>query len=160
MGTRCAVGRVLPDGSYDMTYIHYDGYPEGVGKTLVNCAGGLQLDYLLKIGHIRSLSTCTEVFCGDDVDHIDFDDIKKNQKINGKAEQYRNLHEVANEFAYCDYVYVWCDNKWYVSHMRTNWADKVNWLTPFVLVTEVLDALDNGGFSWDQLEREHMFVVS
>ena len=155
MGTRSAVGKILPDGSYDMTYIHYDGYPKGVGVTLENCVGSLQLNELLRIGHIRSLSTEPKIFNGAECEDIDWQDIKDNQRIHGSAEQFRNLHEVANVFADCDYVYVWCDNRWHVSHMRMDWENKTNWLTPFVKVSDVLAA--DGSFDWDALERKHMF---
>ena len=35
MATRCRIGLMLEDGSVKHSYCHYDGYPEGVGETLV-----------------------------------------------------------------------------------------------------------------------------
>ena len=35
MATRCRIGLMLEDGTVKHSYCHYDGYPEGVGSTLV-----------------------------------------------------------------------------------------------------------------------------
>ena len=35
MATRCRIGLMLEDGTVKHSYCHYDGYPEGVGETLV-----------------------------------------------------------------------------------------------------------------------------
>ena len=34
MSTRSRIGMINPDGSVSSIYCHFDGYPEGVGKTL------------------------------------------------------------------------------------------------------------------------------
>lgn len=34
MSTRCMIGLEMPDKTIKAIYCHYDGYPEGVGKTL------------------------------------------------------------------------------------------------------------------------------
>lgn len=56
MGTRCAIGRLNPDGTVIAVYCAKDGYPDGVGRTLhENYADQKSIDALLALGPLNSL---------------------------------------------------------------------------------------------------------
>lgn len=60
MSTRCYIGRLLSDGSVHSVYCHYDGYPTGVGRVLLNNWGLHNINQLLAGGNIWSLDTSLE----------------------------------------------------------------------------------------------------
>lgn len=56
MSTRSLIGKTNPDGSVTYIYCHFDGYPEGVGKTLsLHYQDAAKVDALLALGDISSL---------------------------------------------------------------------------------------------------------
>lgn len=58
MSTRSRIGMVMPDGKVKSIYCHWDGYPEGVGKTLENSyTDPKEVEKLLELGDISSLGT-------------------------------------------------------------------------------------------------------
>ena len=55
-GTRCFIGIEEEDFSVKMVFCHFDGYPEGVGKTLLQHYSDLpKLRKLLLKGHMYGL---------------------------------------------------------------------------------------------------------
>jgi len=56
MATRSTIARVLNNGTVKQIYCHYDGYLDGVGKTLKeNYTDTKKLDKLLKLGDLSTL---------------------------------------------------------------------------------------------------------
>lgn len=56
MSTRSNIGIRNPDGTVDYIYCHYDGYPEGVGKTLIGYYQDMdRVNELMKLGDLSSL---------------------------------------------------------------------------------------------------------
>ena len=56
MGTPCSVASVAIDGSVHIIYGHWDGYPSGVGKMLVQHYNTQEMvDRLLSLGNFSSL---------------------------------------------------------------------------------------------------------
>jgi len=56
MSTRSLIGRENADGSVRYVYCHFDGYPTGVGATLLaHYAEPAKLDQLLDLGDLSSL---------------------------------------------------------------------------------------------------------
>lgn len=56
MSTRCRIGLELPDGKIKSIYCHHDGYPEGVGKMLIENYNDYQkIAELLELGDISTL---------------------------------------------------------------------------------------------------------
>lgn len=61
MSTRCYIGIEMPSGSILTIYCHHDGYPEGVGDTLLwNYKDRDKVEELLKLGDISSLRSTLE----------------------------------------------------------------------------------------------------
>lgn len=56
MATRSFIGILNPDGSVSGVYCHYDGYPDGVGATLLkHYTDPTKVDALLALGSISIL---------------------------------------------------------------------------------------------------------
>ena len=56
MATRSTIARVLKNGTVKQVYCHFDGYLDGVGKTLKeNYTDTKKLDKLLKLGDLSTL---------------------------------------------------------------------------------------------------------
>lgn len=56
MATRSTIAKVNDDGSITSIYCHWDGYPEGVGKTLKNHYTDVdKIDQLLALGWLSVL---------------------------------------------------------------------------------------------------------
>lgn len=61
MATRCTIGKLNADGSVTAVYCHYDGYPDGVGKTLhEHYNHSILVNRLLRGGNMRSLENDPE----------------------------------------------------------------------------------------------------
>jgi hypothetical protein len=57
MATRCRIGLMLEDGTIKHSYCHWDGYPEGVGETLVQHYSDLEkINELLTHGDMSFLA--------------------------------------------------------------------------------------------------------
>lgn len=56
MATRSNIGVRNTDGTVDYIYCHFDGYPEGVGKTLIGYYQDMdRVNELMKLGDLSSL---------------------------------------------------------------------------------------------------------
>jgi hypothetical protein len=61
MSTHSRIGRVLPNGGIESIYCHFDGYPAGVGKMLVeNYNTPEKVEALIALGGISSLAETLE----------------------------------------------------------------------------------------------------
>lgn len=61
MATRCRIAKVQDDGTVKSIYCHWDGYPEGVGKMLLqHYTNPDKVDELVAIGNISSLHETIE----------------------------------------------------------------------------------------------------
>lgn len=69
MSTRCFIGVELPEGSIVSIYCHWDGYPDGVGDTLVcHYRDRDKIMKLLQLGDLSSLQATpedSEAYCRD-----------------------------------------------------------------------------------------------
>jgi hypothetical protein len=68
MATRSRIAIENQDGIVNSIYCHFDGYVEGVGKTLFNHYDQEKLEKLLELGDISSLGESTEdtvAYCRD-----------------------------------------------------------------------------------------------
>ena len=64
MSTRSNIGILRENGSVEMIYCHHDGYPEGVGATLVKHYTTLaKAEALLALGNLSSLGDEIETCC-------------------------------------------------------------------------------------------------
>lgn len=56
MSTRSYIGKMLPNNTVSYIYCHHDGYPDGVGKMLVNFYNAEpMLNALLDMGNLSAL---------------------------------------------------------------------------------------------------------
>ena len=56
MSTRCRIGIKNPDGTITSVYCHFDGYPDGVGKTLItHYTEETKVKELISFGDMSSL---------------------------------------------------------------------------------------------------------
>ena len=139
MGTRSRIGKKLDDGTIMHCYCHYDGYPEGVGKTLEMHYKDIEkIEELLSFGDISCLEekihpsgihnfkiseNGVTLFYGRDRGDSDVD------------AQVTSMEEFESiKFTTCiDYLYLFSEGKWFVKSL----IDDSNWK----LVTDSLQEL-------------------
>ena len=92
MSTRSRISIENQDGTVNSIYCHFDGYVDGVGKTLFNSYDQEELKELINLGDISSLGTSTENTVayhrdrGEDLSiatYKDIDDLFRNGFANG-----------------------------------------------------------------------------
>jgi hypothetical protein len=112
MATRGQIAYLANPNTILTTYIHYDAYPQGLGKTLTTYfnSDNEAEDIVMNGGNIRSI---------DDEGTIDrFDDGGANQLKDETPEDLFNyLYDHADGSA-ADYVYVWLEDKWITLDMN------------------------------------------
>lgn len=139
MGTRSRIGKKLDDGTVKHCYCHYDGYPEGVGKTLEMHYKDIEkIEELLSFGDISCLEekihpsgihnfkiseNGVTLFYGRDRGDSDVD------------AQITSMEEFESiKFTTCiDYLYLFSESKWFVKSL----IDDSGWK----LVTDSLQEL-------------------
>ena len=98
----CEVG---DDKNIISSYCHMDGYPTGVGKTLLTCYNDPLLAYdLVKVGYMSS--------CCDTIEEIKATRVNKDEPI-----VYRDLDRALRDLdpLFIEYVYLWNGKSWEVS---------------------------------------------
>jgi len=61
MSTHSNIGKRLPNGTYRYVYCHFDGYPSGVGRILLeHYQDEAKIDALLDLGELSSLGGTLE----------------------------------------------------------------------------------------------------
>jgi hypothetical protein len=125
MSTRSNIAIELPNKKVKAIYCHSDGYPYGVGTTL--------MDYY------NSYEKALELFNYGDASYID-ESIDKcsfyhrdwNRKLD-KARTYRDewiyMRGLSGD-AFIEYVYIFKNNEWYISELKT--ADTENGYENFI----------------------------
>jgi hypothetical protein len=114
MATRSYIGKQQSDGTIRSVYCHWDGYPDGVGKTLVKFYTDEQnVDALIDMGDISSLAP--EIGLRNSFDHRDDNFCVFYTRDRGEELQV-DVHENFKEYlksAYSvDYTYLFVDQKW------------------------------------------------
>lgn len=97
MSTRCLIGIEYPNNEYKYVYNHWDGYPEGVGVTLINHYNSNEkIQELLNRGDISSL--------GNSIEETEFLNSFKGYCKICNLDMIPNLGQ--------DYIYVFRNNEW------------------------------------------------
>lgn len=103
MSTRCLIG-IKKVNKYEYVYCHFDGYPEGVGETLVNSYDYEEIiEELISGGDMSSL--------GDSIKTTEYYEDSSRVSV-------CNIHNIPNVGQ--DFIYMWYGKKW---HCR----DVVDW---------------------------------
>jgi hypothetical protein len=98
MSTRSRIAIENQDGTVDSIYCHFDGYLEGVGKTLFNHYDQEKLEKLLELGDISSLGESTidtVAYCRDRGEDLHFKTFKDVEDL------FENGFNSAEEYIYC-----------------------------------------------------------
>lgn len=117
MATRSAIGIRLNNGKIKAVYCHYDGYPEGVGKTLVeNYDGKTNATKLISLGDISILDKNMTKPAGHSFNkpvegYSVFYGRDRGEK-NTKAKIYDSVKDIFHKMPSLFYVYVLENNQW------------------------------------------------
>ena len=127
MSTRCYIGVEKEDKSVEYIYCHHDGYPAGVGKTLVeNYTSPESIQKLMALGDLSSLGP-------EPVDNPEswnhtwclYDECENDRRCvsyKGRGDTDCDAHEADNLEEFCEYfqnsdvdfVYINREGKWYL----------------------------------------------
>ena len=126
-GTRSQIGYIDKNGNIVSTYVHWDGYPDGVGKTAKQYYGGGKVKKLLAIDKGVGISSLYPKMDGGK-DHS-FEKPAKNQTVfygrdrgetggnfmKGKLDKVSSYIKNAGNKMSAEYVYLYNekDGKWY-----------------------------------------------
>lgn len=144
MATRCRIGLMLEDGTVKHSYCHYDGYPEGVGETLVqhyNTEDKVKelvsfgdMSYLASVVHpegehnFEKPEQGVTVFYNRDRDETDVDSVVTTM------DEYLSV-----QYSSCiDYLYVFIGSNWWVyNNLKKNkWKLVKTFLPAYTLTKE------------------------
>lgn len=108
MSTRSRIGVVLPTGKVKSIYCHWDGYPEGVGQTLVDGYNSQsEAEALVALG----------------------DSSTPGEPYTGRGEEFNDrTNESQKEFWESDleeYGYLFVDGEWLCQRQRTSVDEEV-----------------------------------
>lgn len=117
MGTHAMIGIYnAEDGSVEASYCHYDGYLEGVGRTLINCYNTqYDAEIVSKGGYMSALEE-------------DYMETRKNSVHNEIAVPYESVGQyLKNGFDYygADYIYLWDGEAWFFASRSQNAFEEV-----------------------------------
>ena len=134
MSTRSLIG-IKNDVGITYVYCHFDGYLDGVGKTLVeNYDTEDKVRDLLEKGDMSSL--------GDSIDTCDFynEDDSKAFTFTGHGEGLKDVYYKHGQNSWADYIYLFEDGEWYYTLMRADLENGILVYRPaqWELVTEGL----------------------
>lgn len=142
MATRCRIGLELEDGTILHSYCHWDGYPTGVGKTLVEHYNDIEkVKELLSFGDMSYLTS--EIHPSGDTHS--FANPEENVTVFYKRD--RNEPETESvittmdelfsvKYNFLDYVYLFRDGNWYYTYARkTDWKNLNEIFQDFALTT-------------------------
>jgi hypothetical protein len=107
MGTHAMIGVWNSEtGEVTASYVHYDGYVEGVGRTLVNSYNTVELaEVVASGGYLSSLE--------DDYSASRADSVHRDP-----APRYSSIEEYMNDgYDYgAEYIYLWDGEAWFYAH--------------------------------------------
>ena len=106
MSTRSAIGMLTWDGKVKAVYCHWDGYPQGVGRTLRD----LYKDVFKVAGLINNNKAISSL--GKNVKESKFIESDKWQALTFDTPDAMIEHYKTN---WCEYFYLFCDDYWKVS---------------------------------------------
>ena len=146
MSTRSRIGLMLEDGTIKHSYCHFDGYPNGVGHTLVENYSEIEkVEELLSFGDMSFLSPKitpegehsfgnpeknVTVFYGRDRGESDVD------SVTTSIDEYLSV-----KYSSCiDYQYVFSGGHWWVydNNDKTEWVLVKRYLSECTLTEEEL----------------------
>ena len=146
MSTRSRIGLMLEDGTIKHSYCHFDGYPNGVGHTLVENYSEIEkVEELLSFGDMSFLSPKitpegehsfgnpeknVTVFYGRDRGESDVD------SVTTSMDEYLSV-----KYSSCiDYQYVFSGGHWWVydNNDKTGWELVKRYLSEYALTEEEL----------------------
>lgn len=110
MSTRALIGKQNDDGSTDVIYLHWDGYPEapGAGATLqAHYASDEAVTALMEQGDCSSL--------GDTLDECDFyrrDKGESGPRLDAKRLATPALFRKYTQDSWAEHAYVWNGQRW------------------------------------------------
>lgn len=146
MSTRSRIGLMLEDGTIKHSYCHFDGYPNGVGHTLVENYSEIEkVEELLSFGDMSFLSPKitpegehsfgnpeknVTVFYGRDRGESDVD------SVTTSMDEYLSV-----KYSSCiDYQYVFSGGHWWVydNNDKSGWELVKRYLSEYALTEEEL----------------------
>ena len=146
MSTRSRIGLMLEDGTIKHSYCHFDGYPNGVGHTLVENYSEIEkVEELLSFGDMSFLSPKitpegehsfgnpeknVTVFYGRDRGESDVD------SVTTSMDEYLSV-----KYSSCiDYQYVFSGGHWWVydNNDKSGWELVKRYLSEYTLTVEEL----------------------
>lgn len=115
MSTRSVIGKLNDDGKVRWIYCHHDGYPEGVGDTLIKCYNTPEsIEALLDLGDLSSLCETLESCVA----------YGRDRGETGTEAQTLDKGELLNEIAWesywAEYAYIFEGGAWVVY----DWSNK------------------------------------
>jgi hypothetical protein len=121
MSTRSNIGYLREDGKIEAVYCHFDGYPSGVGETLVGHFNNLEsAKKIVSLGDLSSVAGSVRI---DPVHSHSYDKPEKETIVayhRDRGEDYRNPTIFNDEQDYAsnfgeEYAYLFKRGRWYVS---------------------------------------------
>ncbi len=119
MATSATISYERPDGKIRSIYCHWDGYIEGVGKTLIEHYNGSNLDALMDLGDLSILGNIPQSDAkGWDISAPRDDDYCLSYRDRGETDtdavEYADFNEFKEKAYLQEYNYLYCYNTWYV----------------------------------------------
>lgn len=108
MSTRCMIGVMDKEGYITAVYCHHDGYPQGVGRTLLENYNREKILEVIKCGPLDALGSTKE-------NCLFYDEDVNDYSIYDNLEQFLNNGDDHDWHYYLD-----IDNNWHVIDMHWN----------------------------------------
>lgn len=109
MSTRSLIGIEIEEGKIMAVYCHFDGYPSHNGKILLESyTDSEKIKILISLGSFSSLEA--------EIDKIKFYANEQDEIL--EIELYINEKDYLKRCDMIDYLYLWKNNKWYVSSKK------------------------------------------
>jgi hypothetical protein len=125
MSTRSRIGISQEDGSVKSIYCHYDGYPEGVGQTLIeNYTSPVEVMNLIDKGDLVSLQS-QEHFADRGESDVDAIVTPENEYVSHTGD------------CWGEYAYLYKDEEWLVQMVRND--DDFGFSKQFTPVQSAID---------------------
>lgn len=107
MGTHAMIGIWnSEDGSVEATYVHYDGYVDGVGNTLIHFFNTQEsASAVANVGYLSSLSADLETSIEQSV----------HQEPTVPYESVEQFMKNGYDYAGAEYLYLWDGEAWFVA---------------------------------------------
>ena len=119
MGTRSSVTAKTSTGEYKSIYVHWDGYPSGVGQTLLNhYTDQSKIEGLMALGDLSQLSESIEKPEGHSFKNpasgccVAYGRDRGEEGVEAKAGQTVEEASKWTKDSWCEYNYLWDGKKW------------------------------------------------